>query len=71
MEESRLASLVIVLGGLGMAVFFGCLIIYGEVKDSPQWLVYPAFALMLVGFPLNVIRSFRHDGRRKDRSGAD
>jgi Flp pilus assembly protein TadB len=67
MEESRLTSLVITRGCLGMTVYFGCLVVYGEAKDSPQWLVYPAFVVMLIGVPLYVMQSIRASRKAQAR----
>ena len=41
------------LGGLGMAVFFGCLVfVDSDVAENPPWLIWPAAAAMLICTPL-------------------
>jgi hypothetical protein len=37
------------VGGLGMAVFFGALLLNDDVDRSPAWVMWPAFALTQIG----------------------
>jgi hypothetical protein len=48
-----------------MAIFFGCLVAYGEVDRAPQWLIWPAFAVMVVGVGAGLLIELR--GRRGQR----
>jgi hypothetical protein len=48
---------------LGMTAFFICLVANGSASNSPGWLVWSAFALMLGGVGLDIVQRIR---RRND-----
>lgn len=45
----RWESVLRTVGAMGMAVFFGTLVLNGEVDRSPAWVIWPAFTVMQIG----------------------
>ena len=62
-NEPRAARIAGIVGSFGGMVFFGCLVAFGEVRDSPQWLVWPGGIAMWIGVPLSLVLTWRA-GRR-------
>jgi hypothetical protein len=52
------------LGYLGMTVFFGCLLAYGDAGDAPAWLLLPAAAATFLFIPIGWYIDWRR-GRRQ------
>jgi hypothetical protein len=45
-------------------VVFGCLVAFDDVSSSPAWLVWPAFAAMIVGVFGGLLLEWRRGDRR-------
>lgn len=48
----RRPNVLFVVGSLGMVVFFGSLLVFGDREDVPAWILWPAAGAMLVFVPL-------------------
>ena len=60
MEAWTVSRVIGLLGFFGMTAYFGSLVIWDEFDRAPQWLVWPAFVLMLVGVPVAIVQEIRH-----------